>query len=282
MQAQRNLVSFIGLGSRTATVLLYTYIREHPATCTPKEQINFFTDAALYAKGVDWYESLYVVKKKQVVCGDLSYNYLHSGQAAQLIARTYPNAKLLAVIDDPLLCVRMEYVQARQDGVLSKNITFEQFIKQTPEVLLRSKFGRLLVPYFSYYSTRDLLILLACEVETNPLSIIKNTYEHCGLETSFVPLSLRHLVIEEEDDTKKRPGIIKRMYKHIKRLIKFIYTKITQVIFPPNVPKETILERAKRVELSPEMEKYLKDYYREDVQILSSLLHRDFNVEWSI
>ncbi len=282
MQAQRKLVSFIGLGSQTATALLYTYIREHPAACVPEEQINFFSDATQYAKGVAWYEGLYVVKKKQRVCGELASNYLHSGQAAKLIARTYPNAKLLAVIDDPLLCVRMEYVQARQDGVLSKNITFEQFIKQTPEVLLRSKFGRLLVSYFSYYSTRDLLVLLASKVETDPLSVLKDTYEHCGLEASFVPLSLRYLVIEEEDDTKKRPGIIKRIYKQIKRLIKFIYTKITQVIFPPNVLKETILERAKRIELSPEMEKYLKDYYREDVQILSSLLHRDFNAEWSI
>ena len=261
---------------------MYEYIAEHPAACIPKQQTHFFSDATLFAKGVAWYESLFQVKKKRTICGELAFNYLRSGQAAQLIARTYPNAKLLAVIEDPLVCVRMEYILAGEMGGLSKNVSLAQFIKQTPEVLLRAKFGRQLVPYFSYYSTKDLLVLVAQNIAADPLLVIKEVYEHCGLDTAFVPLSLRHLVVVEEDDGKKRPGIIKRTYKKIKHLIKFCTTKIAQTLFPPTVPKETILERAKHVPLSPELESYLKDYYREDVQALSALLHRDFNVEWSI
>lgn len=282
MQAQRKLVSFIGLGSQTAASLLYAYIAEHPLVCIPTAQTHFFSNAKRYAKGIQWYETTFALGKKPMVCGELALSYLHSTQAAALIAKTYPSAKLFAVIDDPLLCVRVSYVEALQSGTISRHISLAQFIKNNPEVLLRAKFGRQLVQYFGYYSTRDLLVLTAREVRDEPLSVLKKLFEHIGLDSTFVPLALRHLVVAEEDDAKKRPGIIKRTFKKLKQGVIFLYTKGMKLIFPPKIPQETTLMMAEKITLSPELEVYLKDYFRGDVRELSALLHQDFNVEWSI
>lgn len=282
MQAQRKLVSFIGVGAQTTASLLYAYVAEHPLVCLPNGQTHFFSNAKRYAKGIEWYETTFALTKKSVVCGELALSYLHSTQAAALIAKTYPSAKLFAVIEDPLLCVRVSYVEALQSGTISRHISLAQFLKNNPEVLLRAKFGRQLVQYFGYYSTRDLLVLTASEVRDEPILVLKKIFEHIGLDSTFVPLSLRHLVVIEEDDGKKRPGIIKRTYKKIKQGISLLYTKAMKAVFPPNIPKETTMMIAEKIPLSPDLEAYLKDYFRDDVRELSALLHQDFNVRWSI
>ncbi len=279
-QAQRKLVSFIGLGSPTAAPLLYTYIKEHPEAKVPLEQTYFFSDAKVFAKGIAWYEAHFGTVKPGQHCGELSYSYLASAQAPGVIARIYPSARLLAVIENPLISVRVEYVEAKRRQQISSDTTLASFLKQFPEVLMRAEYGRQLVHYFSYYSHNDFLIILAKEVREDQLGTVKKTYEHLGLDPKFVPLSLRHLVVEEEDETKKRPGLIKRSIKAIKKIIKRYYTVIAQKIHPPKVAIETAATVARQIPLSPELDQFLKDYYRADVAQLSSLIHRNLLVEW--
>lgn len=280
MHAQNKSVNFICLGARFATTLLYTYIKEHPQASVCSEETNFFSDSKQFAKGVSWYESHFSVGKLKTIKGDLGLDYLASAQAASLIARTYPSARLLAVIDNPLLAVRVEYVEAKRAGRLNHAISFESFLKQNPEVLLRACYGRQLVHYFSFYSGNDFLVLLASDVRGELLKNLSNAYGHLGLDDSFVPTQLKHLIPEEEEDTKRKPGIIKRTIKGIRKQIKRFYRYVIYVFNPPEILEETSVVVAAKIALSPEMEKYLKDYYLEDVRQLSALLHRDLIVEW--
>lgn len=147
------------------------------------------------------------------------------------------------------------------------------------EVLLRARYGRQLVHYFSFYAPTDLLVLLAADVRADVLGTVQKTYEHLGLDTSFVPLSLRHLIVVEEDD-KKKPGFIKRGFRFVISLIKAQYHRLIMKLKPKEVKIETSAELARKIELSPELEAFLKDYFRDDVARLSSLLHRNLSVEW--
>ncbi len=279
MHARHTAISFIGLGSHTAAPLLYSYISEHPNTCFPSAPTNFFASAKIYAQGVGWYESQFGSCPPGTLRGELSHTYLMSSQAASLIAKTYPNAKLLAVIENPLVSVRVEYVEAVAARRITRQMSLAEFLKKNPEVLLRARYGRQLVHYFSYYAPTDLLVLLASDVRDDVIMSIKKTYEHLGLDTAFVPLTLRHLVVEEEDD-KKKPGPIKRAYRFAKNAIKSRYHRIMARLMPKEVKTETAAELARKIELSPELEAFLKDYFREDVAKLSSLLHRNLSVQW--
>ncbi len=280
MHAQHKLINFIALGSRSATPLLYTYLAEHPGICLASEETKFFSDSKEFARGLEWYESHFSRYKEEIICGELAYDYLNSAEAAGLIATIYPSARLLAVIENPLVCVRVEYIEARRARKISPAVSLSAFLKDNPEVMLRARYGRQLLHYFGLYSPNDFLVLLASDVHNNTLASLAQAYEHVGLDKSFVPASLKHLIPEEEEDTKKRSGIIKRNYRLLKKILKRFFSYVKYVVRPPKATIELVSVVARKVPLSPKLEQFLKDYYRSDVEKLSALLHRNLSAEW--
>ncbi len=280
MPIRHTTVAFFGLGSQTAAPLMYTYLKEHPQAIILSEPTGFFSDTTVHAKGINWYERQFqTTKKTGALCGELTFDYLTSAQAAGLIARTYPNAKLLAVIENPLVSVRVEYVEARRNGTITPQTSLTEFLRRHPEVLLRARYGHQLVPYFSYYAPTDLLVLVAMDVRADVLRAVKMTYEHVGLDPKFVPVSLRHLVVEEEDE-KKKPGLIKRSISAVRGVVKMVYRYINTRLRPREIKTETSTELALKIPIEPALEAKLKAYFSPDVAKLSSLLHRNLLVEW--
>jgi hypothetical protein len=276
---QRRLVSFIGIGSASAAPLLYSYIDSHPSVCAPVIETNFFGKTEAYKKGIDWYESHFAKRAAGMVCGELASNYIQSAQAAALIVRTYPNAHLVAVIENPLVSVRVAYVEARRARTIPADTSLAMFLKQNPDVLFNARYGRQLAQYFSYYAPIDLLVVTAGDVRDDALAVIKAVYKHIGVDDTFVPVPLLHLVPADEDP-KKKPGLITRGYRLLKKRIKDFFSNIANRLYPPEIPLETASIVARKIPFSPELEAYLKDYYRQDVALLSRLLHRSLSSEW--
>ncbi len=280
MRAQRKLVSFIGLGSLTAAPLLYSYIRMHPKVCVAPNDTEFFSNTESYSKGIIWYEDNFSKCAPGSICGELSLNYLNSVPAVSLITRTYPDAKLVAVIENPIMSVKIAYIEARYSKLVSDRVSLAMFLKQNPEVLTRAKYGRQLAEYFSYYAPTDLMVIVASDLKENTLSTLSKVYDHIGVDKDFIPLVLKYLVPPDEDELKRRPGIIKRIYRAIKKIIKASYHFIAIKIHPPQASVDAASVVAERLVLSQELDEYLKNYYRSDVDMLSHLLHRNLSIEW--
>jgi len=282
MRAQRKFVSFFGLGSIFAAPLFYSYLKSHPQICVPENEIDFFSQAKIFARGIDWYEGQFGKCETGFMYGELSGYYLQNAQAASLIARTYPNAKLLAVVENPLVSVKVAYIEARRASLISPKVSLALFLKQHPEVLLSARYGQQLNQYFGYYSPTDLLVVTAGDVREDPLAIIKTAYAYLGATDDFIPPELQHLVPKEEVDPKKSPGLIKRGVRSIKQKISNLYHTVLNYLHPKKVPIETATLAAESLTLSPELKTYLQDYYRPDIALLSRLLHRDLGIEWGI
>jgi hypothetical protein len=279
MRAQRKLISYIGLGSGTAAPLLYSYVSTHPATCVPELPTNFFSDTNVFRKGIDWYESTFLKCGTEYTYGELSLNYLQNAQAASLIARTYPSARLFAVVENPLVSVRVAYVEALRARTISKRVSLGMFLKQNPLVLHNARYGRQLEHYFGYYAPTDLLVLTASEVREDPLAAVRQVFKHIGLDENFVPVVLRPLVSIDEDEIKKR-SLVRRLVIFIQKTVKNFYKIILARTKPPEIAVESANTIARSIPLSPELEKFLYDYYRSDVALLSKLMHRNLLVEW--
>jgi hypothetical protein len=280
LKPKRDKVSFIGIGASLAPALLYSYIKAHPQVITPTEETDFFSNTKIYAEGIIWYESQFPKKNGGTVCGELSFTYMQGAQSASLIAKTLPNAKLIAVVEDPLLAVRVAYVEARKNKIIGANVSVAQFLKQNPDILNTACHGKQLTHYFTYYAPIDLLVLVAEEIRQDPLKAIKQVYEHIGVDSNFVPLQLVHLVPEEEPDLKKKPGIIKRNYRKLKLKITRFKRTLALRINPTTVPAEQAFAVAKRIPLAPDLKEFLLSYYSEDVATLSRLMHRSMTHEW--
>lgn len=283
MKAQRRFVSFFGLGSVFAAPLFYSYLREHPQICVPENEIDFFSQPKLYTKGLDWYESQFGKCEAGIVYGELSGYYLKNAGAASLIARAYPNAKLFAVVENPVVSVKVAYIEAMRDKLIPTKMTLAAFIKQYPEVLRAALYGQQLVQYYSYYSPNDLWVVTAADVREDPLGITKKAYDYLGVDNTYAPQTLRHLIVEEEPDPKKRPGLIKRTIKWLRSTVVASYRKIINRLLPTKeIPVETASQAARAMVIAPELETYLHNYYKADVAVLSRLLHRNLASEWGM
>lgn len=280
MKVAHRKVAFIGIGAGLAPALLYSYIRSHPKVCVPKVSTEFFSNIKVFAQGLAWYESQFKDCPPGTVNGELAYEYLQSAPAAGLIARTLPQTQLLAVVENPLLAVRVAYVEARKNNLISAKVSLAQFLKDNREVLQSVRQGRQLSQFFQYYSPTDLLVFTADDVRNEPIKTVATTFAHIGVDPKFIPLTLKYLIEDSESDDKKKPGLIKRGFRGIKKLITWPYRTIIAKTKKPAVSIEIAFEVARQIPLSPELEQFLRDYYREDVAILSHLMHRSISYEW--
>lgn len=280
MKVAHKKVAFIGIGAGMAPALLYSYIKSHPKICVLAESTGYFSSAKVFARGLAWYESQFKDCLPGTITGELASEYLQSAPSAGLIARTLPQTQLLVVIENPLLAVRVAYVEARKNNLIPASVSLAQFLKDNPEVLQSVRQGRQLTPYFEYYAPTNLLVLTTDDVRSEPLKALAETFEHIGADPKFVPLPLKHLVEDTESEAKKKPGLIKRGFRAIKKLITWPYRLVLKKTHIPAVPVEIAFDIARRIPLSPELEQFLRDYYREDVAVLSRLLHRNLSFEW--
>jgi hypothetical protein len=279
IKARHSAIKFFGIGSATAAPLLYSYVKSHPGISLPNSDPAYFSDVNKSIEGLAWYESQWPSTKEGVLRGELSLGYLGHAPAAGLISRTYPTAKIFAVIENPLVSVKVEYVEAKRAGRIDAKQSFADFVFNNPDVLQRACYGRQLVPYFGYYSTTDLLIFTASEVRKDPLRTLAAVFTHIGVDPKYVPLALRHLVVEEEDDA-KRPGLIKRSYRAINKQIKHLYVALSRIFKPPVVETETAAVAAFALSIPEDLENKLKNYFIKDVKILEDLLRRPLRADW--
>ncbi|MCB9810540.1 MAG: hypothetical protein H6779_01670 [Candidatus Nomurabacteria bacterium] len=279
---KRQKVSFIGLGSSSFTPLLYSYLREHPEVNIPEAGTNFFSDMATYVQGIDWYENNFSGCDTGGKCGELACRYLEHLPAANLIAETYPSARLFAVIGNPLLGVRIDYLEALSSGKITDDITLAGFIKSYPETLTKYLFGKQLTHYYSYYSPTDLMVIVGSDLVDDPLKVLSDFFDYLEIDPKFVPLVLKSLIADEEDLGQHKPGFIKRTLKLIWRIVTKPYYIVLAKLKKPDILPDRLWRKAKQIPISSDLEEYLVKYYYKDVKTLSALLHRDLIEEWGM
>ena len=99
--SMRPLPDFLILGAQKAgTTALYAYLRWHPQITGPSfKEVSFFDRH--YARGERWYRAHLPVRRKGVV-GEASPSYLFHPLAPERVARMLPNARLIALLRNPV------------------------------------------------------------------------------------------------------------------------------------------------------------------------------------
>lgn len=101
------LPDFIIIGAaKCGTTTLYEYLCRHPQVfmSVPKEP-HFFAREPIYAKGMDWYRSLFSGAQASQVCGEASTLYTRwpdFPNCARRVAEHVPKAKLIYVMRHPI------------------------------------------------------------------------------------------------------------------------------------------------------------------------------------
>ncbi|MCA9363867.1 sulfotransferase domain-containing protein [Candidatus Kaiserbacteria bacterium] len=275
------VVDFIGLGAqKSGTSWVYACLYEHPEVCAPVKELHFFSRER-FSNGKDWYESHFRRCAPEKRSGEFSTSYLYSPEAPARIKEYYPNAKLIAILRNPITRAYSQYRNAIKAGEVSKGTSFETYREQEPSCIEQGRYVEQLERYYRYFSKEQILVCLYEDIDADKLAFIQSIYRFLDVDATFVPTMLYTRV-----NTARTPRVVwvdrlmHRTAEFLRRIgldaLVFFVKKsgVTDTIRNINTgagPKE-----------GPSASQDLKGYFRDDVIRLSALIGRDLSKEWNI
>ena len=130
---------------RSGTTSLYHYLGQHPCIgSSAYDEIGYFDDN--YHLGVNWYKSLFPTKftKNKIIkkhgsflTYDVTPFYIYNPLVARRISASFPRAKIISNLRNPIDRAYSNYILMRQDGDTTK--TFEEIIQIAMDEIEKNK-----------------------------------------------------------------------------------------------------------------------------------------------
>ena len=294
-----SMPNFLIIGAMKAgTTSLYHYLGQHPQIyMSPVKEPQFFAfaDEELDFHGPgDWrikeqvvtdiesYRKLFQSASRETAVGEASTVYLYSSRACERIHSSLPDAKLIAILRDPVERAHSNFVQA----LFSYREPYDDFLRAFLEEDERIQkkwlyfwhykqlgfYASQLKLYFEKFDRRQLKIYLYDDWKSDNLTVLQDIYRFLNVDERFVPdLSLRYKDFRVPRSRKLhrfllRPHPLKSALKPL---------------FPENCRRriiEAIVNRnLYKPQLNPHVRRHLIDVYREDIMELQDLIGRDLS-----
>jgi sulfotransferase family protein len=230
----------------------------------------------------EWSDYLKLFKqvRTQKAIGEASVCYLWSPSAPANIHARIPQAKIIVILRDPVERAFSQYLQYAASGIVKR--TFRQHIDLCTRSNAHS-FGAVrpfleyglyygqVKRYLEFFPRKQVRIFLYEEAWRSPSQLVKDTFEFLGVDPCFS--------IDTSKKSLQRQAPRSMTMHYLLRTSGFL-TGVKKVI-PLSVRSglRTVLFRdAHSLRLDPKDREYLQDYYRADIQRLSTLLDCDLKM----
>lgn len=292
MDKSQDLVDFFIVGApKCATTSLHRFLNkcDEIYLSQPKE-LNYFScdelvNSNLYykdkiVKSESEYREIYSGAKKGALKGDASVSYLFYKDVPRRIFKYNPNAKIIAVLRNPierahshfLMDQRLGYCQKSFSEVFYNKEIYPLFFQQFFELSL---YGKQLVEYFDVFSTNQILVLTDDDLRNKSQEVMNLVFDFLGL--GYIDVIDKVGV----NNSYKEPSnfFFKKLYAlHSAR-------RVTQKYLPrsiQNILKSVVFKSGSKPSIDSALFDELKVFYSQDVTLLSKTLNRDFNSEWNL
>ncbi|MEO0645685.1 MAG: sulfotransferase domain-containing protein [Cyanobacteria bacterium J06650_10] len=177
--------NFVIMGAmKCATTTLHDQLSLQPGVfmTTLKEPL-FFSDDDVYARGLDWYLSLFAAAAPDDICGESSTHYTKLPTYPQALTRLQqhaPDVKLIYVMRDPIERLVSQYVHEWSQRAISGALT--QAIKRHPELYQYSQYSMQLRPYLEAFGPGCVLPVFFERIKQDPRSELARVGEFIGMK----------------------------------------------------------------------------------------------------
>ncbi|MCM1981519.1 sulfotransferase family protein [Lyngbya confervoides] len=293
------LPNFLIIGAAKAgTTSLYAYLQQHPQIflSTPKEP-RFFAlagDTPQYQGPIQlinqgsvtsWedYQALFAGASEAAIArGEASTIYLYDPRAVGRIRHYLPEAKLIAILRNPVDRAYSSYLHLVRDG--QETLSFEAALAAEPERIRqgwpplwhyqqRGYYYAQLKPYYDVFDPAQIKILRFEDLAQNPKALMQELFRFLGVSTDFRP-----------DFTEKQnvSGVPKS------QALSYLLNRdnplksLSKILLPQSLRKAgyRILQRRNtgtKTTLRPDTRAWLTRSYREDMTQLEALLGEDLS-----
>lgn len=180
-----SLPDFAIIGAmKSATSTLQEQLAGQPGIfmCTPKEP-NFFSDSDQYAKGMEWYSSLFAEAPQGSLMGEASTHYTKLPTYPAVVQRlkTYlPRARFVYVMRHPVDRLVSHYIHEWSTGVYRCSI--EKAIDRYPELVAYGCYAMQLKPYFETFGRDAVLPVFFDRLLNEPQSELERICRFIGYQ----------------------------------------------------------------------------------------------------
>lgn len=289
------LPTFLIIGVQKAgTTSIYNYLAQHPEIyMSPVKETNFLTKLwseqeiaqrkrnPVKISTFEQYCQLFEAAKDNQEVGEASPNYLFKYQSsAECIKHYLPNAKLIAVLRNPIERAYSDYLMHIRDAINSRSLT--EHIQSTNSFTIRKGFYyKQLQYFFNQFEHRQFGIFLYDDLRQDAIKFMQNMYEFIGVDKAFVPdTSKVHQVAQAP-----KVGALNTALRKSDRIIAPI-RPLMKTIFPPSLRERLHSLRVKLIAmnstreippLSKENHQQLLALYQDDILKLQDLIQRDLS-----
>ena len=275
---------------RSGTTSLYRYLRQHPDVFLPLEkEPNFYAvdgnpDASpvLRSRALTTradYDRYYADAAEHEQRGDISPEYLRNPAAPPRIHRDHPDAKLVAMLRNPVERAWSDFLLHRRDG----NEPFDTLTEALADQEQRQSSGDhraghyidsgmyhgQLQRYLELFEREQILVVLHDDFREDRHALMRSIFTHIGVDADFVTTDEAAINASGVPTNK----LVAFALKSRAKLRPFVSRSVLEKVRPY---WDRLLSRnLAKPALSDADRQLLVDIYRDDVAALGELLDRD-------
>lgn len=255
------LPDFLVIGSmKSGTTTLYEYLTSHPRVfmCTPKEP-RFFSLDERFARGIQWYSSLFDDANSDQLVGEASTCYSRwpfHPHVAERLHRHVPNAKFIYVMRDPVKRAYSHYRHRMEERVASglDVLSFSRAIELDPEITETGLYARQIGKYLERFSTSQFHFVLFEEMTSDPRASLGALFQFLGL--NYTDSGRRAMQFNESGSALAKQKIDNAL-RNLRQTA--LLRPLVDIIPPP--ARHRLFHHAKRLsEKSPLRAKLIRDF----------------------
>lgn len=184
--------NFLVIGaSKCGTSSLCALLGQHPDVfmSRPKEP-NFFCYDHVYAKGWEWYESLFIkaAGKRAVGEGTTQYSQrLVFPQCLPRIVKHLPQARIIYTVRHPLHRMESLWIQMLEHRYAMPFTFAEALRSDVARFIESSNYLREIDAYRQYYPDDRILVLFFEDFRAHPERVLSDCFEFLGVDPTFKP-----------------------------------------------------------------------------------------------
>lgn len=271
--ADGDLPNFLIIGAmRSGTSSLAHYLRGHPDVFMARnKELHFFTDR--FERGLDWYRYQFAGSARYPVVGEATPTYMYDPVAIERMGAVVPDAKLVAVLRNPVDRAYSHYwhqvEKKRESASFADAVTAESerltgtcgIERRTWAYLEKGRYLAQLTNVCDMYPREALQVVLFEDLRDRPGDVFASLCEFLGVECGERPRSLGKIV---------NPHINVRS-EWVREKARRLPKPVRDLVGRVNAP------RAAYPPMAPETRSMLQRHFTADNDALAAWLGRDLS-----